>query len=55
LEEHLLKRQEAIRAQIRELVSNLELLEGFLCNACKEPDPDCESCNLIGEIIGLNN
>jgi len=55
LEEHLLKRQEAIRSQIRELVSNLESLEGFLCNACKEPAPSCESCSLIGEIIGLNN
>ena len=54
LGEHLQKRQEAIRVQIRELVGNLELLEGFLCNACKEQDQNCDECSLIDEIIGAN-
>ena len=52
---HLNRRQEAINAQIRELVSNLESLEGFLCNACEETEPNCDECQLIGEIIGTND
>lgn len=52
LGEHLNKRQEEIHSQIRDLVTSLTMLEGFLCNACKEPNPNCESCTLIGDIIG---
>ena len=54
LEGHLQKRKEAIRTQISELVSNLELLEGFLCNACEHPKTTCEECSLIHGIIGTN-
>ena len=54
LDMHRKKRQEAIRAQISVLVGNLELLEGFLCNACKEVKPDCEECLLINGIIGTD-
>ncbi|MCW8982641.1 MAG: MerR family transcriptional regulator [Gammaproteobacteria bacterium] len=54
LKGHLHKRQEAIRTQISELVSNLELLEGFLCNACDDPSPNCDECQLINGIIGTN-
>jgi len=54
LEGHLNMRQEAIRAQIRELVSNLELLEGFLCNACETINPNCEGCSIVNGIIGTN-
>lgn len=49
---HLNKRQDAINVQIRELVSNLEALEGFLCNACKVVEPDCDECEMVKEIIG---
>lgn len=49
---HLNKRQDAINVQIRELVSNLEALEGFLCNACEVAEPDCDECEMVNEIIG---
>ena len=55
LGEHLQKRQEAIRTQIRKLVSNLESLEGFLCNGCEEKIPNCEVCSRIGTIIEVNS
>ena len=48
LGQRLQKRQEAIKDQIRELASNLESLEAFLCNACKMSPPDCQNCVLIG-------
>lgn len=52
LGEHLNKRQEAIHSQIRDLVTSLTMLEGFLCNACTEPNLNCESCRRIDDIIG---
>lgn len=52
LKKHLQDRQEGIRAQINELMSNLHSLESFLCNACKETHPNCEECHLVFEIIG---
>lgn len=52
LGEHLNKRQDAIKKQIQDLVTNLESLESFLCNACKIPEPNCEECTMIKEIIG---
>jgi MerR family mercuric resistance operon transcriptional regulator len=53
LDEHLQRRKEAIRTQIKVLVENLEMLEGFLCNACDRSKTDCEDCHIINGIIGV--
>ena len=52
LRKHLQERQAAIQSQINELEGNLDLLTQFLCNACQDPQPNCDKCHLVHGIIG---